>query len=173
MSDSGEGAARYFDKALATGDYYTKDVGRWGGKGTERLGLGELVAREQFVALGSNKVPGSGETLTVRNKDRRTPGYDFCFSVPKSVSLYLGETDDQAVERMIEDSFKETMADVEARMETRIRVGGQDTDRVSGNIVYAWFVHRETRPIDGLSDPHFHIHAYVFNATFDETEGRW
>src|SRR5215510_12749558 len=95
MSDSGEGAARYFDKALATGDYDTKDVARWGGKGAGMLALGELVTRDQFVALGSNKVPGSDETLTVRNKDKRTPGYDFCFSVPKSVSLYLGETGDQ------------------------------------------------------------------------------
>ena len=40
-------------------------------------------------------------------------------------------------------------------------------------MVYAWFVHRETRPIDGMTDPHFHIHAYVFNATFDEIENRW
>jgi conjugative relaxase-like TrwC/TraI family protein len=172
MSDSGEGAARYFDKALATGDYYTKDVGRWGGKGAERLGLGELVTREQFVALGSNKVPGTGETLTVRNKDKRTPGYDFCFSVPKSVSLYLGEVGDEAVERMIKEAFKETMVDIERRMETRVRVAGQDADRISGNMVYAWFVHRETRPINGLTDPHFHIHAYVFNATFDDSEKR-
>jgi conjugative relaxase-like TrwC/TraI family protein len=111
--------------------------------------------------------------LTVRNKDKRTPGYDFCFSVPKSVSVYLAETDDHAVERMVEESFKETMTDIESRMETRVRVGGQDTDRTSGNLVYAWFVHRETRPIDGMPDPHFHIHAYVFNATLDETENRW
>jgi hypothetical protein len=72
MSDSGEGAARYFDKALATGDYYTKDVGKWGGKGAEMFGLGEWVTREQFVALGSNKVPGSDETLTVRFLDSKS-----------------------------------------------------------------------------------------------------
>jgi conjugative relaxase-like TrwC/TraI family protein len=173
MSESGEGAARYFDKALATGDYYTKDVGRWGGKGAEMLGLGEQVTREQFVALGSNKVPGSDKTLTARTKEKRTPGYDFCFSVPKSLSAYLAETGDQAVAGMIRESFKETMGDIESRMETRVRVAGQDTDRVSGNMVYAWFIHRETRPIEGLTDPHFHIHAYVFNATFDETENRW
>jgi conjugative relaxase-like TrwC/TraI family protein len=144
-----------------------------GGKGAERLRLGELVTRQQFIAVASNKLPGSEQTLTARTKDKRTAGYDFCFTVPKSISVHLAETGNQNVERMIEEAFRETMADIEARMETRVRVDGQDTDRISGNMVYAWFVHRETRPIDGMTDPHFHIHAYVFNATFDETEGRW
>src|SRR6516225_2368960 len=173
MSDSGEGATKYFDTALGTTDYYAKDNWQWGGKVAEKLGLGNEVMRKQFIALALNKVPGTDQRLTVRNKGKRTAGYDFCFSVPKSISVYLAETGDEAVERMITESFKETMADIESRMETRVRVGGQDRDRVSGNIVYAWFVHRETRPIDGLCDPHFHIHAYVFNATFDEAEARW
>jgi hypothetical protein len=43
MSDSGEGATKYFDAALATGDYYTKDAGKWGGKGAEMLALGKQV----------------------------------------------------------------------------------------------------------------------------------
>jgi hypothetical protein len=53
MSDSGEGAAKYFDAALAKGDYYTKDMGTWRGKGAKMLGLGELVTRDQFIALAS------------------------------------------------------------------------------------------------------------------------
>jgi conjugative relaxase-like TrwC/TraI family protein len=173
MSDSGEGATKYFDAALATTDYYAKDNGRWGGKGAQKLGLENEVTRKQFAALALNKVPGTEQKLTVRTKGKRTAGYDFCFSVPKSLSVYLAETGDQMVEGMVVGSFRETMADIEARMETRVRVGGQDTDRVSGNMVYAWFVHRETRPIGGMTDPHFHIHAYVFNATFDDTENRW
>src|ERR1700756_3813221 len=60
-----------------------------------------------------------------------------------------------------------------AGMETRVRIGGRDWDRTTGNAVYAWFVHRETRPINGMPDPHFHIHSYVFNATFDSEEQRW
>jgi len=173
MSDSAEGATKYFDAALATSDYYQKDQGVWGGKGAEVLGLNGTVGREEFIALASNRVPGSEETLTVRNKDKRTPGYDFCFSVPKSISVYLAETGDGLVECMIMESFKETMADIESRMETRVRIAGQDTNRVCGNMLYAWFFHRETRPIDGMPDPHFHIHAYVFNATFDQAEKRW
>src|SRR5271156_515325 len=96
MSDSAEGAAKYFDAALATSDYYQKDQGMWGGKAAEMLGLSGAVEREEFFALASNKMPASGETLTVRNKEKRTPGYDFCLSVPKSISVYLAETGDQA-----------------------------------------------------------------------------
>jgi hypothetical protein len=77
MSDSAEGATKYFDAALATSDYSPRDQGVWGGKGAERLGLGHDVRREEFIALASNKVPGSDQTLTARNKEKRTPGYDF------------------------------------------------------------------------------------------------
>src|SRR5260370_42243718 len=92
---------------------------QWGGKGVERLGLHGDVSRKNFIALASNKRPGTDETLTVRmkttrkqneavfdekagtwkqedgNVSNRRAGYDFCFSVPKSVSLYLVETGDR------------------------------------------------------------------------------
>lgn len=165
--------AKYFEVSLATTDYYTRECGTWGGKGAQRLGLVGEVRREDFVALANNKAPGKEETLTVRLKEDRRTGYDFCFAVPKSVSVYLAETGDKVVERMIHDSFTETMADIEARIETRVRIDGQDRDRTTGNIVYAFFVHNTSRPIDGICDPHYHIHGYVFNATFDPEEERW
>jgi TrwC relaxase len=116
-SHSAEGAKKYFDVSLKTSDYYAKDVGSWGGKGAELLGLKGEVERKDFVALVNNKWPGAnGERLTARmNKTRledvkdkktglpvldpttgavqkrevsnRRAGYDFTFSVPKSVSL--------------------------------------------------------------------------------------
>ena len=36
--------------------------------------------------------------------------------IPKSVSLYLVEAKDRTVERLINESFKETMVDIEKRM---------------------------------------------------------
>ena len=138
-----------FRRRFVRGDYYTAEHGVWGGKAAERLGLRGEVTRDDFLALTSNKVPGTERTLTVRTKDNRTAGYDMCFSVPKSVSLYLAETDDPALERMIQEAFKETMADAENRMEARVRVGDQDDNRTVANMVYAAFVHRETRPIGG------------------------
>ena len=202
MSVSGEGATKYFDAALATSKYYGSERGQWGGKGAELLGLQGDVSRKDFIALASNKRPGAYETLTVRMKttrkqnevvlnektdtwkqeeedvSNRRAGYDFCFSVPKSVSLYLVETGDRAVEQIIHESFKETMLDIEKRMETRVRGKGEDgqvrnEERITGNLIYASFVHTETRPIDGIPDPHYHIHAFTFNATFDPEEERW
>jgi conjugative relaxase-like TrwC/TraI family protein len=178
MSVSAEGAGNYFVVALKKSDYYAKELGVWGGKGAERLGLKGEVTREDFLALASNEVPGTGANLTVRTKDKRTAGYDFCYSVPKSVSVYLALSGDRMVERMINEAFRETMVDVEARMETRVRGADEQgsqrhENRTTGNMVYAAFVHTVSRPIDGIPDPHYHIHGYVFNATFDPVEERW
>jgi hypothetical protein len=73
------------------------------------------------------------------------------FSVPKSVSLYLAETGDKSVEAMICESFQETMAELESRMETRVRGRGsagkeRNCDRTTGNLVFAALVHRVSRP---------------------------
>ena len=182
MSVSPEAAARYFDSALEKADYYAKSEangkGVWGGKGSERLGLAGEVRREDFVSLASNKTPGSDRNLTERTKEKRRAGYDFTFSVPKSVSLYLAETGDRQVERMIQSAFQETMQDIERRMEGRVRGKDEagflrDEDRVTGNLIYTAFTHTVTRPVGGIPDPHYHIHAFVFNATYDEVEARW
>src|SRR5207244_4071089 len=110
----------------------------------------------------------------------RIAGYDFCFSAPKSVSIYLAETGDKAVGRMVHEAVMETLASVEPNIETRLR--GKDEDgnerdddenRTTGNMVYASFVHRESRPVEGKVDPHYHVHCYVFNATHDALEDRW
>jgi hypothetical protein len=111
MSVSGEGATKYFDAALATSKYYGSERGQWGGKGAELLGLRGDVHRKDFIALASNKQPGTDETLTVRMKttrrqkevvieekantwkledgevSNRRAGYDFCFSVPEARDL--------------------------------------------------------------------------------------
>jgi TrwC relaxase len=64
---SAKAAKNYFDVALKTSDYYTKDVGTWSGKGAELLGLKGEVERKDFVALANNRWPGAnGERLTFR-----------------------------------------------------------------------------------------------------------
>jgi conjugative relaxase-like TrwC/TraI family protein len=96
--------------------------------------------------------------------------------VPKSVSVYQAISGDQAVQRTIEEAVRSTMEYVEARMETRVRgkrSRGRDHDRITGNLVYAAFTHTVTRPIDGIPDPHLHVHCYVANVTFDAVENRW
>jgi conjugative relaxase-like TrwC/TraI family protein len=182
---SAQAAINYHDTGLKRSDYYVREVGIWGGKGAEMLGLEGEVQRKDFVALAENRRPGTDERLTQRNngertengkkKENRRAGYDFTFSVPKSISLYLAMNDDKELERSIKVALDDALSEVESRMETRVRKGYQCDNRVSPNMVYAMFVHRETRIMDGMEvpDPHYHVHVFVFNATFDEVEGEW
>ncbi len=57
----------------------------------------------------------------------------------------------------------------EAFAATRIRTGGAQNDRLTGNFVAGLFTHDTSRALD----PHLHTHCIVFNATFDAVENRW
>ncbi len=62
-------AESYFDEHLSQNDYYAAGEirpGQWIGVGTERLGLANIVTREQFHALCENENPETGERLTQR-----------------------------------------------------------------------------------------------------------
>ena len=100
-------------------------------------------------------------------------GYDFTFSVPKSVSLLYAMSGDQDILGAFRAAVDETMREMEAEMKTRIRKGRQDTDRTTGNMVWAEFIHTTSRPVGGLPDPQLHAHVFTFNTTWDEEERRW
>jgi hypothetical protein len=68
---------------------------------------------------------------------------------------------------------EKTMDDMETAIQTRVRIDGADHDRLTGNAIWAKCIHRTTRPVSGRVDPHWHCHALLFNATYDETEGPW
>ena len=89
-SHSAEAAKNYFDVALKTSDYYTKDVGTWGGKGAEILELKGDVQRKDFVALANNRWPGAnGKRLTARMNKTRLE--DNCLSKAHSENNELGQ----------------------------------------------------------------------------------
>lgn len=176
-SKSAASATRYFDVELSRGDYYADKgelPGTWHGKGAALLGLSGEVTREAFAALADNRHPETGEQLTPRQKADRRAGYDFTFSAPKSVSAFYeylraSGRDDQAnaLLDVFRTSVRETMAELEPDMRVRVRTGGQNSDRVSGNMVWAEFTHFQSRPVDGFSDPHLHIHAFAMNMSHD------
>ena len=120
-----------------------------------------------------NLDPRTGKPLTVRTRSERTVGYDFTFSVPKSVSLLYAMSGDEGILDAFRAAVAETMRDMEAEMKTRIRKDLQDSNRTTGNMVWAEFIHTTSRPVDGLPDPQLHAHVFVFNTTWDDEESRW
>ena len=175
-STSAKGAQAYFDTELSKGDYYVKGQGvraLWHGRGAKRLGLSGEVTRAQFAALTENLHPETGERLTARTVEGRRAGYDLTFSAKKSVSILYAYTGDERILDAFRDSVRDTMHEIEGEMHTRVRKGGKDENRRTGNMLWADFTHFDSRPIDGIADPHLHCHAYAFNASFDEIEGQW
>lgn len=175
-------AREYFEEHLCVGDYYNEGervAGQWVGLGAERLGLYGKVRGDAFLRLCENQNPATGETLTQRLNTTRTEGgentanrrifYDFTFSPPKSVSLagFLGR--DARILQAHERAVKTALREFEAFAATRIRTGGAQNDRRTGNFAAALFTHDTSRALD----PHVHTHCIVFNATFDSKENRW
>jgi conjugative relaxase-like TrwC/TraI family protein len=177
-STSSSGAKRYFGESLTRDDnaYYHEGqevAGLWGGKAAERLGLLGPVDQESYFALCDNRDPASGERLTPRQKENRRVGYDWTFSAPKAVSVLYELTGDERILEAFQNSYRETLRDAEAEMKTRVRAGGKNEDRLTGNMAWAEFNHFTARPVDGRPSPHLHAHCFVFNTTWDDVEKRW
>src|SRR5208282_117650 len=140
QQDSAGSAKQYYAKA----DYYSEGqelIGSWGGQGASRLGLSGTVDKFSFERLCDNLNPQTGEPLTVRTRSERTVGYDFTFSVPKSVSLLYAMSGDQDIMEAFRGAVDETMREIEAEMKTRVRMNGKDEDRVTSNMTWAEFIH--------------------------------
>ena len=167
-------AKEYFERSLRVGDYYAEGQeisGTWHGLAATRLGLSGALKRDQFAALLENRHPLTGEKLKVRTA--HVPGMDFTFTAPKSVSLLYGITGDERIAQAMRQAVVEAMGAVERDMKTRVRLDGKETDRVTGNMAWGEFLHKTSRPVGGVPDPHLHIHAYAMNVTWDAVEGRY
>ena len=170
------GATQYFDKGLSKSDYYAEKgeiIGKWGGRAAQLLKLSGEVSKEQFEALAYNKHPITGDQLTARNSSNRRVGYDFTFSVPKSVSIVYSQTRDKEILDAFNSAIDETMRELEGYAATRVRSNGQNEDRTTGNLVWGTFTHDDARPVNGIPDPHLHQHVFVFNTTYDKQEQRF
>ena len=175
-------AKDYFTEHLCVGDYYEEGqqvAGQWFGLGAERLELAGKVQAEHFLRLCENQHPATGETLTQQLKKTRVEDgrrvanrrifYDFTFSPPKSVSLARFLGNDERILAAHVSAVRSALSELEAFAATRVRVGGAQNDRSTGNFAAALFTHDTSRALD----PHLHTHCIVFNATFDATENRW
>jgi conjugative relaxase-like TrwC/TraI family protein len=179
MSDGAGYSSRYLEHA----DYYPEGervVGHWQGCAAELLGLGGEVKSEDFEALRQGLDPQTGEFLRQRQSaDRlRSDGtkqshgrhlYDFTISAPKSVSIMAVVGGDKRLIDAHEEAVSETLKELEAHAATRVRQDGANTDRATGNLAVAVYLHDTSRELD----PQLHTHAVAGNLTYDGTEGRW
>ena len=170
-------AKDYFTRHMSTSDYYMRDAaefaGEWHGLGAELLGLSGTIDKESYFKLCDNINPKTNEPLTARTKTERRVLYDFTFDAPKSVTLALELGGDERILDAFRRAVKDTMDEMEGAMMARVRSNGRSEDRPSANMLWGEFIHRTTRPIDGVPDPQLHSHAVAFNATWDPEEERW
>ena len=180
-------AKTYFEEHLSVGDYYTEGEnisGQWFGQGASMLGLVGDVKQDAFLSLCDNLNPRTDELLTQRRKTTRRAAdesgneqevanrrvfYDFTISPPKSVSIVALIGGDERIVDAHNRAVKISMNELERFAETRVRSGGECSDRPTGNVVAAAFRHDTSRALD----PHLHSHCILFNATFDPMENRW
>lgn len=173
---SSAAAKKYFAGGLSQGDYYVNEselAGVWGGVGAKLLGLEGEVTKRDFHRLCDNRRPSDNEPLTLRTKANRRVGYDLNFHCPKSVSILHSVLGNEQLLAAFQRAVTETMQLLELEMKARVRAGGVELDRVTGNLVWAQFVHTTARPVGGIPDPHLHAHCFTFNATWDEVEKAW
>lgn len=177
VSKSANAAKQYFNDALSKGDYYfegREHVGYWHGNLKERFSLSDSVEKEVFFKLIDNINPVDDSKLNPRGGQNRRVGYDVTYSVPKSISLAYDHLNDERILEAFRESVHETMQEMESHMCT------QDYDEsrrkikpITGNMLWAEFVHFESRPVDGVPDPHLHAHCYVMNTTYHARHERF
>jgi conjugative relaxase-like TrwC/TraI family protein len=164
-------AQNYYTDALQPTGYYINSQelqGTFHGRLKEKLGLPDIADRETFFALCMNQHPHTGETLTPRNKDHRIILWDVSFHAPKGVSLLSALCGNSHLIDAFQEVVHNTMAEMEHDVMTRVRKGGRDEDRQTGEFVYGAFLHQTARPAKGaVSDPHLHQHNTIFNLTWD------
>jgi conjugative relaxase-like TrwC/TraI family protein len=181
QSKSAAAARDYFTKHLAPGDYYVRgshSLSQWFGKELARVGLkeGQEVTAKDFGAIASNRMPGTGERLTVLDAAKRKPGYEFMVAPPKSVSSMWARTADPRIPAMVMEATKEWLReDVEPDIKTRVRRGGQQTDITVGNLIASLHPHLTTRELkeDKKPDPQIHLHVYAHNVCWADHEERF
>lgn len=166
----------YLSAHLLYPDYLDEQAtiqGEWFGKSAERLEIAdEVVDRQQFENLRESKHPLTAELLRARaelygSKSRNF--YDFTISAPKSVSVMALVAEDERLVSAHHEAVRATLAELESFAGARVRSGGRNEDRVTGNLVMGLFQHDTSRALD----PQLHSHCVAANLTFDAAEGRW
>ena len=159
---SGEPLGRAFPQYVSVADQISKRVAHL----DTGLGMGERA--EQVAQIEAEE--------TERGNRRAVAGFDYTFSVPKSVSVLWGVAD-AGTQALIAQAHHEAVAEVLEFMEREVaatRTGFTATDGavaqvdVSG-LVATGFDHYDSRS----SDPQLHTHVVVSNKVQTVLDGKW
>ncbi|MDX1964984.1 MAG: MobF family relaxase [Pirellulales bacterium] len=185
------GIEEYFN-GIVNPDYYTgggEPPGRWYGRGAERLGLLGRVEAEAFSRILEGLAPDGKplqvtrrsktekytNNISLANSAQRVPGYDLCFSAPKSVSALWGfgtRYIRTAIEEAFEVACTQTLDWFTANIPLSRRERGGRQEQFA-ELVIAKFGHATSRLIDGDDwQPQFHCHHVIANVARG-TDGRW
>jgi conjugative relaxase-like TrwC/TraI family protein len=185
------GVEEYF-LGIANPDYYTaggEPPGRWYGRGAEALGLAGKVEAEAFcrVLAGADaegqpllkvrkpKAKSTADALRQADLPERVPGYDLCFSAPKSVSVlwavgprYLRE----AVEESFDSAVKQTLDWLSSNIPL-CRRGRAGRSEQLAELVIGMFDHSTSRVTERDDwQPQLHRHCIVGNIALG-ADNRW
>lgn len=172
LGGSASGVAKYFgDKSTA--NYHIEggeQPGEWTGRGAVALGLAGKVTRGQLTRVLGGRHPHRNEQLaqiqarstsTDRKRRDRVPGFDVCFSVPKSVSV-LWSASDARTRYEIEAAINSSVRKILTWIESEIRLARRGRDGLHqefAKLVVAVFRHAVNRN----HDPNLHVHCVIAN----------
>jgi len=157
---------------LGRSDYYLEGgepPGQWLGQAARELGLEGQVSPEALRNLFEGYAPDGGRELVQLGRGHQ-PGWDLCFSAPKSVSVVWAVGEREAREAIQEAHDRAVEAAVgyleDAASFTRRGRGGAELERAG--LCVATFQHGTSR----AQDPQLHTHALVLNVALRE-DGRF
>jgi len=163
----GAGQCNYYLE-LGRSDYYLdggEPPGQWRGQAAHELGLEGRVKKHELRSLFEGLAPGSDQALVQLGRGHQ-PGWDLCFSAPKSVSVAWG-VGEREVREAIEAAHERAVDAALGYLEetasfTRRGRGGTELERAGLSV--ATFQHGTSR----AEDPQLHTHALVLNVASRE-----
>ncbi|HEY3670028.1 MAG TPA: MobF family relaxase [Acidimicrobiia bacterium] len=169
-----EDGVDYYLRTVADGteEYYTAQheaPGRWIASSELLVGLSGEVSGYELREVLEGRDPSSGLMLVSSRRTR--PGFDLCFSAPKSMSL-LFVFGDSAIRRAVVEAHERAVQaslDYLEREACWVRRGHAGVLRVRADgFIAAAFRHRTSR----AGDPQLHTHVVVANAARGP-DGKW
>ena len=154
--------------------------GRWYGRGAELLGQrrGHCAGVRSAATGARSRQPASfcanGAARTASEPtERARSGTRVCttsrFRRRNRFRSWRCRAATRGSSRRTKQPSPKRLRELESLAATRVRQGGANADRVTGNLALAVYHHDTSRELD----PQLHTHAVAANLTWDGTEGRW